>query len=60
MVRASDHSGAAASVSSWSCMRSGIDAAWRQELQAQIVRQADAFIQTQGFSDWLLRLLQAD
>lgn len=38
----------------------GIDAVWRKELQAQIVRQADAFIQAKGFADWLLRLLHAD
>lgn len=36
----------------------GADAEWRQELQVQIARQATAFVDTPGFSDWLLRLLQ--
>lgn len=37
---------------------SGADAAWRKELQHQISHQATAFVETPGFSDWLLRLLQ--
>lgn len=37
---------------------SDADAPWRKDLQVQIAHQATAFVETPGFSAWLLRLLQ--
>ena len=36
----------------------GADAQWRQDLKEQIAAQTKAFVDTDAFSDWLLRLLQ--